>query len=64
MGVRWVPCRVCGAATEGEDSSVVCGYCALDFVARCIWTRTPPVDPEPTPITPEAEARVRRLLDW
>jgi hypothetical protein len=64
MGVRWSPCRVCGDATAGEDSYVICGDCALDFAERCLGTRKPADDLARAPITPEIEAQLRKLLDW
>jgi len=64
MGGRWFPCRVCGDATAGEDSYVICGDCALDFADRRVRTQIPRDDLARALMTPEDEARVRRLLDW
>ena len=69
MGPLWFPCRVCGTSTEGVDTYVVCAACVHDFdsgrrtdmVLRNVRLYDALAR---APMTPEDEARVRRLLDW
>jgi hypothetical protein len=60
------PCRVCGTSTDGVDTYVVCVDCLQDFDSgRRSGMRLQPNDElARAPLTPEAEARVRKLLSW
>jgi hypothetical protein len=72
MAVSRYPCRVCGRATDGEDTYVICDSCLADL-------EPPPSEPRsadaefssvrlggslPIPLSPdEVEERLKRLLD-
>jgi hypothetical protein len=69
MGPLSFPCRVCGQPTDGLDTYVVCADCVHDFESGhrtgMVLKNVRPYDAlAHAPLTPEDEARVRRLLDW
>jgi hypothetical protein len=69
MPARRFPCRVCGASTDGVDTYVVCADCLRDFDTGrrtgVVLRNVRPYDAlAHARMTPEDEARVRRLLDW
>jgi hypothetical protein len=64
MSVRWYACRVCGGSTAGEDSYVVCSDCLKHYEQRPRATFRDYDEVAQAPISPEVEARLRKLLDW
>lgn len=64
MSVQRFPCRVCGSLTSGVDSYVVCSDCLRDFERRFNGDVKPHDEIAHAHITPEVEARLRKLLDW
>ena len=61
MGLPWFPCRVCGLSMEGTDAYVVCDACVRDFDTGSTACYDALAH---EPLTPEDEARLRKLLDW
>ena len=67
MPARRFPCRVCGTATEGVDTYVVCADCLHDYdngfrtgmASFRLYDEL-----AHAPLTPEDDARLRKLLDW
>jgi hypothetical protein len=69
MGPLWFPCRVCGTSTEGEDTYVVCVDCLRDYdngirTGMRIDSVRLYDELAHAPLTPEDEARLRKLLEW
>jgi hypothetical protein len=63
MSVRRYPCRWCGDLTEGSDEYVLCSHCFREVEARGIVMVRPWDAAAHSPITPDIEARLRKLLD-
>ena len=69
MGPHSFPCRVCGASTEGVDTYVVCADCLRDFdnglrTGMVLGNVRIYDELAHAPLTPEDEARLRKLLNW
>ena len=62
MAASRFPCRVCGRATDGVDTYVVCSACLLGFETRFRGRVGDGLDHLP-PIVGDVEARLRQLLD-
>jgi hypothetical protein len=63
MSVRRFPCRWCGDLTEGLDLYVLCDPCQHELAWRGVVMVTPFDGAVNSPMTPEVEARLRKLLD-
>ncbi len=64
MGVSWFPCRWCGDSTASIDSYVVCVDCMRDFELRVGAEASAYDETANAPVSAEAEAGLRKLLDW
>jgi hypothetical protein len=65
MDLRQHSCYFCGDPTNGEDSYVACVPCLLTLEREAAIDRRRRKDAARSRITPEVEARLRRLLnDW
>jgi hypothetical protein len=64
VDVSFFPCCVCGCSTFGIDRYVVCANCEKEYDQRPFWEIQDYDEVAYASITPEVEARLRKLLDW
>jgi hypothetical protein len=64
MSVRRFPCRWCLDLTEGVDEYLLCAGCFRELEQRGVVYVSPRDATAQSPISPDVEASLRRLLDW